>query len=357
MKKALILLLTLSMMLFMFAGCTSEDATPDPDNGDDPIVEEGAVSFGLGVKTSIGKSRSMADDVTAQAQVDTTFAGVSFDKDGKVVAVHIDVAQVRVAYDEEMQLTTDKAGPFLTKKDLKDNYNMKPRSDIGKEWYEQIAAFEEWMIGKTVAEIKALNVKVVDDAHQNVPDVPELTSSVTITVESYIEAVEIAWNNRTEAANIDKLGLGYTISIGKSRGAGDDVTAQAQVDVTMSATAFDADGKVVGTQIDVAQTRVAYDEEGQLTSDKSAKLKTKKELKEDYNMKARSDIGKEWYEQMAAFEDWMVGQTVAEIKGLKVKVVDDAHQNVPDVPELTSSVTITVESYIKAVENAFGTKK
>jgi len=51
------------------------------------------------------------------------------------------------------------------------------------------------MIGKTVDEIKALPVKVVDDSHQNVPDIPELTSSVTITVESYLATVAEAYAN------------------------------------------------------------------------------------------------------------------------------------------------------------------
>ena len=32
---------------------------------------------------------------------------------------------------------------------------MKAASPIGKEWYEQIAAFEAWAKGKTVDEIKA----------------------------------------------------------------------------------------------------------------------------------------------------------------------------------------------------------
>ena len=356
MKKALVLVLTISMMMFLFAGCTSEDVTPDPEPGPvaDPIDEGRAISFGLGTTTSIGKSTDINAEGAARAQVDTTIAAASFDKDGRIVEVQIDVAQVRVAY-EDMKVVSDKAATILTKKELEDAYGMKPRSDIGKEWYEQMAAFEEWMIGKTVAEIKALDVKVVDDAHQHVPDVPELTSSVTITVESYIEAVANAWGNRTAVLH-DTLGLGHTISIAKSTDANDEGAARAQVDTTISATAFDADGKVVGTKIDVAQVRVAY-QDGKVVSDKSAKILTKQQLKDDYGMKPRSDIGKEWYEQMAEFEKWMVGQTVAEIKGLKVKVVDDAHQHVPDVPELTSSVTITVESYIAAVEKAYANRK
>ncbi|NLI66659.1 MAG: hypothetical protein GX380_07960, partial [Tissierellia bacterium] len=63
-------------------------------------------------------------------------------------------------------------------------------------------------------------------------------------------------------------------------------------------------------------------------------------------------IGKEWYEQMEAFQEWMVGKTVEEIVNLPVKERDESHKHVPDVPELTSSVTITVEGYLAVVEEA-----
>ena len=43
-------------------------------------------------------------------------------------------------------------------------------------------------------------------------------------------------------------------------------------------------------------------------------------------------------------------QDSGEIKALKVKQRDATHPAVPDVPELTSSVTITVQDYIAAVE-------
>lgn len=160
------------------------------------------------------------------------------------------------------------------------------------------------------------------------------------------------------ASKIAKLGLGQNISIAKSRDMGTDangnaVLAQAQVDVTMAAVGFDADGKVASVFIDVAQTRVAYDADMKVTSDKAAEAKTKKDLGADYGMLRASGIQKEWFEQIAALEEWMVGKTITEINNLKVKEVDASHQNVPDVPELTSSVTITVEGYLAVVTEAY----
>lgn len=357
MKKVLWLVLVLTLALVMIAGCGEAPAeeTPVGEAPEEEVAETGTSRLGLGVVTSIAKSRDAGDEVTAQAQADVVMAAVLFDAEGKVVSVSIDNAQTRVPFDEEMQVAVDTTAPVKTKVELGDDYGMKRVSEIEMEWYEQMAEFENWMLGKTVDEIKNLQVKVVDDAHLNVPDVPELTSVVTITVEGYIEAVENAYNNSIEVENAATAGLGTGISIAKSKGLDEDndILPMAQVDNTMAAVAFDADGVIVGAIIDNAQIRINYDAEGMVTSDRSEAPKTKVQLGDDYGMKRVSEIEMEWYEQIEALSDWMVGKTVAEVLGLQVKVVDDAHQAVPDVPELTSTVTITVESYQEAVAKAF----
>lgn len=346
MKKglALVLSLCLVVVLFTVTGCSSDDG--------------GVNKVGLGIVTSIAKSRDMAGETMARAQVDTTFAAVAFDKDGKIVSVQIDVAQVRVDFDEDMAVTNNRANLVPSKKQQQFSYGMLPRSEIKKEWFEQMAAFEEWMVGKTVEEVLALEVKVVDDAHQHVPNIPELTSSVTITVESYLAAVEKAWANAVEVdGKVATFGLGHISKINRSRDASETATAQAQADVTIAATAFDENNKVVRTIIDTAQTRVAFDADGKVTTSRTAEIMTKKELEDDYNMRRVSNIDAEWFEQIEAFEEWMIGKSIGEVLNLKVKVVDDAHQHVPDVPELTSTVTITVEGYTEAVNRSYRNRK
>ncbi len=359
-KKLFVLLLALGMLAVGAFGCDEapvEDVLDEVEEEvtDNEAVETGTSKLGLGVVTSIARSRDAGDEVTAQAQADVTIAAVLFDEEGRVVSVTIDNAQNRIPFDEEMQLDRDVTVPGTTKAELGDEYGMRRVSEIEKEWDEQIAAFEEWMIGKTVDEIKGLPVKVVDEAHQHVPDIPELTTSVTITVESYIEAVENAYNNSIEVEDAATAGLGTEISLARSRGldADNDIMPMGQFDNTMAAVAFDSEGVIVGAIIDNAQIRVNYDEEGQVTSDRTEAPKTKAQLGDDYGMRRVSEIEREWYEQIEDFSDWMVGKTVDEVLGLPVKVVDEAHQHVPDVPELTTSVTITVESYLAAVAEAY----
>ncbi|MDW7740478.1 MAG: hypothetical protein SCJ97_10575 [Bacillota bacterium] len=363
-SKFFVLLLVFGLLAFGVFGCGGEETAPvdeeAPGEDEEEVVEtEGSYKLGLGVITSIGRSRDATDELTAQAQADVVMAAVLFDADGRVVSVTINNAQTRVPFDEDMQVAADLTVPGKTKVELGDDYGMIRVSEIGKEWYEQMEAFESWMIGQTVDEIKSLQVKVVDDAHQNVPDVPELTSLVTITVEDYIAAVEYAYNHSIDVENAVSAGLGTEISIARSRGydEANDIMPMAQIDNTMAAVAFDANGVVVGALIDNAQIRINFDEEGQVTSDRSVAPKTKVQLGDEYGMRRVSEIDKEWYEQIAALSEWMVGQTVDEILSLQVKVVDDAHQNVPDVPELTSSVTITVESYLACVAEAYANAK
>lgn len=51
------------------------------------------------------------------------------------------------------------------------------------------------IIGKTVDEIKLMKVKERDASHTNIPDEPELTSTITITVEGYIATVAKSYEN------------------------------------------------------------------------------------------------------------------------------------------------------------------
>jgi len=352
MKKALSILLVLIFTVGIIAGCSSKNTDVPQNDG------TGIVKLGLGHITSIASSKDKADGVNPVGQVDTVIAAVGFDKDGKVVKVTIDTAQTKVNFDENLKLTSDVNAEYKTKVELGDDYGMKKASGIGKEWYEQIAELEKWMIGKTVDEIKAMKTKEKDANHPAVPDVPELTSSVTVSVQDYIAAVEEAYKNAVQIGNgAKKVGLGHVISIGKSTGLDGDKLPLAQVDTVMAATAFDADGKVVATIIDTAQTKVNFDENGKVTSDRNAEYKTKVELGDEYGMKKASAIGKEWYEQIAELQKWMQGKTVDEIKAMKTKEKDASHPAVPDVPELTSSVTVSVQDYIAAVAESYANAK
>ena len=151
------------------------------------VETEGGETVGLGVKTSIAKSKDATEDAGAMAQVDTVISAAAFDSEGKVTGAIIDTAQVRVQYDLEGQVETDRAGEFRTKNELKEDYGMSRASGIEKEWYEQAAALADWMVGKTVEEITSMSI---EDGKTTEED---LVSSVTIGVEDYLHVLAEAY--------------------------------------------------------------------------------------------------------------------------------------------------------------------
>ena len=201
MKKVLSIIVALVFVISVVAACSSSGPSSDgkkpaegASSGDTSIAK-----IGLGHITSIAKSTDLGvkdgQDVLPFGQVDTVIAAVAFDKDGKVVKVTIDNAQTKVNFDKNLKLTSDPRAEYKTKVELGDAYGMAKASSIKKEWYQQIAELEKWMAGKTVAEIKGMKTVQRDESHPAVPDVAELKSLVTVSVQDYIAAVEEAYKN------------------------------------------------------------------------------------------------------------------------------------------------------------------
>ncbi|MDW7738550.1 MAG: hypothetical protein SCJ97_00625 [Bacillota bacterium] len=356
MKKTFWFVLVIILALIMLTGCGETpsgevpEETPEEETPDETPSAGGITSIGMGVVSSIGRSVDAGEEVNAIAQVDNVIVAGAFDAEGRIVEVIIDTAQTRVNYDEELQVVSDTAAEIKTKKELGADYGMIRASEIGVEWDDQIYALEEWMIGKTVDEVKAMGLQ--DDGS---PEEADLATSVTITVTDYIAALEKAYANAFDVtAETVSFGLGHDVSIASSYGYSEenDILPRAQVDVILAAAAFDSEGRVVGVLIDTAQTRVNFDAEGAVTSDRAAEVKTKKELGADYGMIRASEIGREWYEQIASLEEWIVGKTLSEV--LAMELQEDGS---PADADLVTSVTMTVSYYFTALQEAYDTAR
>jgi len=355
MKKILSLVLSSVLAISVLAGCAAKTTvetptetpvetaveTPAETPVETPVEAGGIAKMGLGIVTSIEKSKDYAEDA-ALGQVDSVIVAAGFDKDGKIVTVTIDTAQSKVEFAKDMILKTDVTVAGKSKVELGADYGMAATSTLGKEWFEQIAEFEKWMIGKTVEEVKGM--KLTDTT---VPDVEELKTLVTIKVSGYIAALDKAYANAMTVEGAETVGLGHGISLAKSKAQDGETGAVAQVDTTIVATALDADGKVAGTVIDTAQTKVTFDKDGKITNDLKAEVKSKVELGADYGMLKASTIGKEWFEQAKALADWTVGKTAAEVSGIKVTAEGNA-----DVEELKTTVSVSIDGYIAAFTEA-----
>lgn len=158
-----------------------------------------ADTFGLGISTGIGSSKSAetvdGDPYDGTAQVDSTIVAVILDDAGTIVDMKIDVAQTRVTFTPEGEITSDTAAEIKSKMELGEEYGMRSASGIGKELFEQFEALEQYCIGKPASEILEMPTYAANENHPTVPDVADLKSSVTIDVGSILKALQKAVDN------------------------------------------------------------------------------------------------------------------------------------------------------------------
>ena len=311
MKKILAIALCLIMVLAVVA---CEKA---------PAEAEYKLGMGIVVKTDSSKENN--------AQVDATIAAVVLDAEGKIVSCRIDVAQ------NKMNVTggaveADKT--FKTKMELGDDYNMAkygtPNVEGGtvQEWYVQTKAFEAYVVGKTAAEVQAIETKEVN-AHQIAVDEALLSAGCTMQITEFIAATVKACND--EQGMSFKTAATFTLGVAAKTTAASSTAATAEAEGSVQmysdiACAVVADGKVIATLNDAIQPKIAITAAGIPTP---AEFKgTKRELKEGYNMAAygapnvEGGTVKEWYIQSAAFSNYVLGKTASEIASMETKEVN-----------------------------------
>ena len=334
MKK---LIITLIVLVFIF-GLTGSGLSQNAND----------VKTGLSVDTSIAKSTD-AGEKDGLAQADSTIVAVTVDENGKIANCAIDSAQTKINFSNSGEIVTPLDKEFVGKQELGEEYGMVVASSIGKEWNEQATALSNYVIGKTVEEVKGIAVN-----EEGTPMESELTSSVTMHISNYIAGIEKAVNQAKNlgASADDQLGIGVITTIDRSKDATTEEEGQTQAYSNIAAVSFNNEGVITSCMIDAVQADVNFNQEGEITTDLSISPKTKNELADEYGMKVVSGIGKEWYEQADAFAKYVVGKTVDEVKSISL-----GEEGTPTESELTSSVTIHVGPFIAVIEKAYHAAK
>ena len=358
MKRILALVLCIVMAVAAVA-CTTDPAktTPTPNNNDAPATKDYKLGMGIGVSTASSKAGT--------AQVDATVATVVTDADGKIVACRLDVAQNKMTIADG---AVDTAATFKTKMELGTAYGMStsPYSPdnngdgVVKEWDEQAKIFENYVVGKTVAEIKAMTTKEVN-AHLISTDDALLSAGCTIQITDFKDAVVKACED-AQGMSFKAVEGTFTLGVAAKTTAEESKAATADDDgVVKMYTDFAAsvvvDGKIVASLNDAIQPDIAIDMDGVPTP---AEFKgTKRERKEGYNMAPAVNYGPnydpnndgkvlEWYLQSAEFSKYVVGKTADEVAGMATATNALGYQMTTDADLLAAGCTIQITA-IKAV--------
>ena len=282
--------------------------------------KEATYKLGMGVVVSTASSKTNAP------QVDATVSSVVL-KDGKIVACRIDAVQNKATIADGVYTVKN----LETKMELGDRYGMAPAkidndgNGVTKEWYDQVKAFEAYVVGMTADEVK--NMKTQEkNGHVISADQKLLDAGCSIQITDFIAATVKACNDEQgqefKTAKEFTLGVAATSHVDASS---KNATAEADGAINMYsdfAATVVAEGKILACLNDAIQPKFAFTFEGERTP---SFQDTKRCLKEKYGMapvKIDNDgngVTKEWFEQSAAFSAYVVGMTADEVKNMKTQ--------------------------------------
>ena len=340
MKKILTILCAVAML----AGCTAGGSKKSSTNTSTKEETAATVMVGTGSVTNVASKVNEGFD--KEVKFDTTFASVVLE--GNVIKyVYFDVAQDKVTFDSAGHVTSDNA-TSMSKKDLGDKYGMKDKSSIKKEWFEQVEALEKWAVGKTVEEVLTMPTTQKDEKHIVTAD-KDLMTGCTISVTGFQQALDKAVKNAVEVKDVASVGSAILTDV-SGKDASAEKSGEAKASSTYGVVALDKDGKVVFTQTDEAQNAVKFTTAGALDGEAVA-VATKGEKKDEYGMKKVSSIGKEWFEQNQAYDEWTVGKTAKEIADMKV-TTNEGGKTVTADKDLMTGCTMGVDSLQKVTATA-----
>ena len=321
--KKIVAFLLLACMMLSLAACGSSGSE---------------YKLGMGVDLSTDSSKEN------NAQVDATVAAVVTDKDGKIVACRLDVAQ------SKMDVTggaVDAAKTFQTKMELGDDYGMVAYGNAIAEWYDQAKAFESYVVGKTAAEVEGIET-VLNETGHNVATDEALLAGCTMDITAFKAAVVKACNDEKGATFTGKdftLGVAAITAADESTAATDSDDAEVKMYTEYAAAVVGQDGKILAALTDATQPKITADKNGQITG---ADFKgTKRELGADYGMVAYGNAIAEWDAQAKAFADYTVGKTAAEVAG--IETVESNGHNVTTDETLYASCTMDISGMIAVI--------
>ena len=296
MKKIIAIVLLLALVACSLVACKQTEETPAPETPATPeyklavVVDEGLATVSKGGAT-----------VIALALV--------WDAEGKIVAARFDSVQPKFALNADKTdiVAVDRVD---TKVELGDGY-----TGMDDSWQNEAAAFEAFLVGKTAADIAALEF-VVDGADAGL--VAGCTMKSSMPVFQALVAEAFAYERAVSFATNETITLGLAINCAVSGNVADGGKVTADV----AGVAFAGD-KVAAAMVDSMEGKytLAIGEDQKLTVTLKEYKGTKNEQGTNYDAYSPMASGT-WYVQAQNFANTSVGKTVAELENLSTEKIE-----------------------------------
>ncbi|MBQ3531015.1 MAG: leucine-rich repeat protein [Oscillospiraceae bacterium] len=299
------------------------------------VSESGTYTLGMGIAPIISTS-------DGRAQADVTAAVVVLDDEGKIVSAQLDTVQTRINFPGGVLQNLNDVD-LRSKYQKKDDFGMIVASPLGKEWFEQADAFEKAIVGMTAEDIE--NIPLVNNNGHMVADDETIYAGCTIDITSFQEAIIKACNDeyaKEFSASDLSLGIGNFTTLEGTTEATSYSEGIASFNTVFTGAVYDSEDKILACLIDNSWLKVGFDTEGAITS-VPTDFRTRKEMKDDFGMIVASPIGKEWYEQMTAFENAIVGMTAKEVS--EIKTINKNNHMVAEDETIYAVCTISIPAF------------
>ena len=292
------------------------------------------------VKTGLATVNTLAvsdDALTAK----TVAAAVAMGKDGKITACRVD------------EIETDaklKDGKITREKDMRskyaqgDDYGLATSAPLSKEWYKQIDALCDYVVGKTAAEVAEIPLD------NGVTTDETLRSRCELTITPFIEVIGKACDLATErgAQAGDALSLSLTATDST-----DGSDKAVQTDVHVAAVALNSRGVVTDCLVDVASRKVEVTDGA--FSGMTGAYRSKKDQRTGMDDTSATEEDAEWGASAKAFEEYVIGKTARQVKATPLTDGKPA-MDTELAKTCTVRVTEMMDNVLKAIDTASAEK-
>lgn len=293
MKRIVSLLIALLLVVTALVACnnnknnetTPAETTPaatTPNNT--PVEKTYTVAIAVDSAASVSRGKAKAANIAVVLVLDDA---------GKIVAARFDTSEVTPELNDDGTVKT--VDSVATKVEQGDSYTGMPAGS----WAKQTKAFEDYIVGKTPAEVAELDASLIAGCTMQ-SSVPQFKALVA---EAAASTLKVTF--KTAEAITVGIAIDTTVTTGRSN----KVTADF-AGVVM------AGGKVAATVLDSSEQSFSVAEDGTITFGEFKG--TKNEQGESYTGMPAGP----WYKQAQAFANSTVGKTAAELENLET--VSDA---------------------------------